>query len=119
MKINRLWKKTKTKIFIYFTIFITILVNNTMAVGANTVPSFDNSAAEELAGGWIDPATTFALWAIPSVTGLVLLIHGLTWLSKDEEEKEQKPYQKTAKKILIIAAVLMSISVILKILGIK
>ncbi|MDQ0363242.1 hypothetical protein [Breznakia pachnodae] len=119
MKIKTLWKQTKTKLFLSTATVTGILVMNNTVISAEDAPTFDNSAAEEVASGWVDPATTFALWAVPILTLLVLVVHGLTWMSKDEEDKESKPYQKTAKRIIFVAIGIESIGVILKIVGIK
>lgn len=81
-------------------------------------PGFNNEEAQEVAKKFLDPLTTFALWAIPAVALVVLVISGISWLSKDEDERENKPYIKTAKKIIFVAIVVESMPIILKIFGI-
>ncbi|MFV0380763.1 MAG: hypothetical protein ACK5KR_00790 [Breznakia sp.] len=87
------------------------------AEGATT-PTFDNSAAETAANKFVEPLTTFLLWATPVIAGVVIMVIGILWMIKDEDEREQKPFMKQVKKIIIVAIVVESISTILKIVGI-
>lgn len=105
-------KKTKIAIFTA-SAFLCTLIN----VHADT-PSFDNSSAQSAAGGYLGNVSTFLLWAVPVVTGVVLLVHAVSWMCKDEDDKEQKPLIKTAKKTLFVALFAEFVSVIIKILGI-
>jgi len=49
---------------------------------------------------WLDSARDIGLWLIP-LTGLVAcIVHTVTWMTKDEDEKSQKPVWKMLKKII-------------------
>lgn len=80
-------------------------------------PQFDESGAKNLVNDWVKPLTSFGLWAVPGVTCVILLISGLMWLQKDEEEKEQKSWKKSAVRTLKTAIVIELVQTIMKILG--
>lgn len=81
-------------------------------------PGFDDSAAKEEVEKWTTPLTSFLLWAVPLVTAIVILIAGIAWMTKDEETREQKPFLKTMKQIIIVAVICELVIAILKIFGI-
>lgn len=108
-------KKIKQKAGFVFVNLI-FAINHINAVGT---PTFDNGAAQTAANGFLDPISTFALWAIPIAAGVAMGISGLVWMSKDEDEKENKPFVKTAKRILIVAIIVECIPALLKIFGLQ
>ncbi len=103
----------KTKYLITTAVLYATLTTN---VHAQT-PGFNNEEAKAAVKAFIQPLTTFGLWAIPVVALAALLFSALVWLTKDEDERENKPYAKTAKKIIIVAVVSEMMPVILKIFG--
>lgn len=119
MKIKNTFNRIKTKAFLYTTTACTILLASNNTISAADTPTFDNSAAQSAAGGFMDPLTTFLLWAIPGVAALAALFSAVGWYTKDEEEKENKKYTtKVLKPIVIVGIIAESIVVILKIVGI-
>lgn len=95
-----------------------MLIPNAILAEEGTGPAFDSEAAQTNAKAFIEPLTTFALWAVPLVAGVVWVIAGVMWLAKDEEEKEQKPFLKTSKRIVSVAIITECVPVLLKIFGI-
>ncbi|MEG1065930.1 MAG: hypothetical protein RR929_01560 [Erysipelotrichaceae bacterium] len=93
-------------------------LTNAFILGATGTPTFDNTAAQTAAKAFLEPLTTFALWAIPLVTAVVILISGISWMTMEEDEKEQKPFMKQLKKILLVAVLLECVPTLLKIFGI-
>lgn len=77
--------------YIAFALFCTNMVATQAAE-----PKFDKVKAKALSKNWLDPIMEVALWAIP-VAGLVrIMIAGLMWLQKDEQERDQNPFHRTA-----------------------
>lgn len=63
---------------------------------------------------WIDSLTNYALWVIPSLGIIAGVAHFIGWLTKEEDEKEQKPIRKTLKKIVTWTIVAEMIPTIFK-----
>lgn len=80
-------------------------------------PKIDEDAAKNAIGEIVTPLTDIAFWAVPVVAVLAVVISGLAWLTKDEEEKEQKPFIRTARRILITTAIIYFFPVITRVLG--
>lgn len=80
-------------------------------------PGFDGDGAWELANRYIAPITSFLLLLVPVVAAAVALYSYVQWALKDEDEREQRPYGKSLKKILIGAIIAESIAAIFKIFG--
>lgn len=108
----------KKKLFLTF-ISIGIINSSSLIYAAEGAPKLNVDEAQNAVLGISEPITTLAMWLIPIITGIVLLYSGLTWLMKDEEEREQKPFVKNAKKIIIVAVFLMAVPVLLRIFGIS
>ena len=66
-------------------------------------PEFDESAAKELFRKWAEPINRVILWAVPFIALGALGYTWIKWSAKDEDEKEQKPFMKSAKKIIFTA----------------
>lgn len=107
-------KKVKNSIILV----ISFILFNPMVIAAAKTPAFDDGAAKSAAQGFLTPLMDFALWAVPILTGVVWAIAGLVWLTKDEDEKEQKPFMKTSKRIVTVGVIVMCIPVLLKMFGI-
>lgn len=101
-----------------FTLCFPLLISMNTVHAADT-PTFDSGAAEGAATGFMTPLTSTALWLVPVMTGLVLIISGLSWLTKDEDEKENKPFLKTFKRIITVAIIIECVPVLLRIFGIS
>lgn len=80
-------------------------------------PGIDEAGMKNEVQEWTTPLTNIALWVIPIVGGLAALYHGISWLTKEEDEKEQKPIKKILKKILFATIILELIPTIMKLLG--
>lgn len=79
---------------------------------------FDEQAAKDLVSKYTTPITNFLLWVVPVATVIVCIANYVTWAMKDERERENSPWSKQIKSVIIGAIVVMSISAILKIFGI-
>ena len=106
-------KKIKNSIVIV----ISLVLFNPMVISAVKTPTFNDGAAKEATQGFLTPMMNFALWLVPILTGLVWGIAGLAWLAKDEDDREQKPFMKTSKRIVIVGVIVECIPVLLKIFG--
>ena len=76
-------------------------------------------AAKDWISSWTKPITDFALWLIPIVALISLLVAFIRWYTLDEREKEQKPFMKILKNHLFALIIAESITTILKILGLE
>ena len=63
-------------------------------------PSFDEEAAKKLFKEWAEPINRVILWAVPFIAIGALGYTWIKWSAKDEDEKEQRPFMKSAKKII-------------------
>ena len=104
-------KRNILKITTVATLIVSSFFTDVKAVG------FDEAAAKDLASSYIQPLTSFLLWAIPGVCVLGCLAKYVTWMGKDDDEKEQKPIEKSLKKYVFWAAVVFVIDIILKVFG--
>lgn len=80
-------------------------------------PGFDGDEAYALVNSFLSPITSFLLILVPIVAAAVALWSYISWAMKDEDEREQRPYFKSLKKILIGAIIAESVTVIFKIFG--
>lgn len=90
--------------------------NSILRAHAND-PQFNGDLAREEAMSWLDPLMTFALWAIPLGGAVRILLAGLTWLQKDEQEREQNPFHRTFITYLKWLIALEMIPTVFKIFG--
>ena len=82
-------------------------------------PSFDENAAKELFRQWAEPINRVILWAVPFIALGALGYTWIKWSAKDEDEKEQKPFMKSAKKIIFTAIFVELGSAIFRIFGLN
>lgn len=82
-----------------------------------TQAAVDTGAAKALIQSYTTPITNLALWLIPVIALISLLVSFAKWYMLDDREKDQNPFSKTLKKHLIALAIAESLSTILKILG--
>lgn len=81
---------------------------------------FDTAKADEVVKtNILTPASAWIAGIAVGVAILVGLISFIIWLLKSEEEREQKPYTKILKPILIGLAVAESLAAILAIVSLK
>lgn len=80
-------------------------------------PGFNGEEAKNFVNSFVQPLTSFLLWAVPVSAIAVCLLSGIGWFTKDEEEKERKPFIKSLKPILYVTLICESITVIFKIFG--
>lgn len=78
----------------------------------------DDKALVELVKGYTTPITNACLVIIPIVCLVWILVNGIIYFTKSEEEQQQKPFMAMVKKALMIGAICMSAPVLLKIFGI-
>lgn len=79
---------------------------------------FNKGEAMNFVKTYTDPLTSFLLWAVPVIAIIAAIISGITYLIKDEEDRDRKKFSKELKRILFVAIIIESISVIFKIVGI-
>ena len=82
-------------------------------------PSFDENAAKDLIKQWAEPINRVILWAVPFIALGALGYTWIKWSAKDEDEKEQKPFMKSAKKIIFTAIFVELGSAIFRIFGLN
>ncbi|MCI6272218.1 MAG: hypothetical protein MR601_04640 [Erysipelotrichaceae bacterium] len=104
-------KKNILKITTIATLVVSSFFTDVKAVG------FDEAAAKSLAESYITPFTSFLLWAVPLVCVVGCIGKYITWMGKDDDEKEQKPIAKSIKKYIFWAVVVESIAAIMKVFG--
>lgn len=107
-------KKIK-RVVMLFVMGVSLLPVGIFAAGE---PQFNSGEAQNAASNILTPMIDFGLWIIPSVATVSIIVAGVIWLCKDEDEKENKPFTKTLKRILIVAVAIESVQVILRIFGI-
>lgn len=77
------------------------------------------NAAKELFRQWAEPINRVILWAVPFIALGALGYTWIKWSAKDEDEKEQKPFMKSAKKIIFTAIFVELGSAIFRIFGLN
>ncbi len=82
-------------------------------------PSFDEGEARALFRQWAEPINRVILWAVPFIAVGALGYTWVKWSAKDEDEKEQKPFMKSAKKIIFTAIFVELSSAIFRIFGLN
>lgn len=108
-------KEIKRKIMVIIASFTISVCPFITTVMAKPKPNTEGLKSESKP--WIDSFTDFALWLIPGVGIIACIAHGLSWMAKEEDEKEQKPIRKTLKKIVTWTIVVEMIPTIFKILS--
>lgn len=123
VKMKKLFKRSKRKVIEitgYMTMVSILLIANAgQVMAAEAAPKFDNAEAQTVASGWLDPFSTFLLWAVPVLTTVAILVAGIVNQTRDEDTRESKPFKKTAKHLLIVGIVCEFISIIMKIIGLS
>ncbi|MBQ3322148.1 MAG: hypothetical protein IJH05_04825 [Firmicutes bacterium] len=82
-------------------------------------PSFNENEAKNLFTQWAEPINRFILWTVPFIALGALGYTWIKWSAKDEDEKEQRPFMKSAKKILFTAIFVEMGSAIFRIFGLS
>lgn len=80
-------------------------------------PKPDTEALKAESQPWINTFIDYSLWLIPSVGVIACFAHAVGWLTKEEDEKEQKPIRKTLKKIITWTIAAEMIPTIFKLFG--
>lgn len=94
------------------------IINTIKSYGITTLAGFNEGAAKELILSYTNPIQNVLIWAIPSIAGIAALIAGGKYMLIDEEERDRHKFFKQLKRILIVAVVCESLTVIMKIVGI-
>ena len=82
-------------------------------------PVFDENEAKNLFRQWAEPINRVILWAVPFIALGALGYTWIKWSAKDEDEKDQKPFMKSAKKIIFTAVFVELSSAIFRIFGLN
>lgn len=77
----------------------------------------DVEGIKTLLSPYFEDFTTILLWVIPVIAGVCALVSSVKWFAKDEDEREQKPLEKTLWKIGIYAVIVELIPVLYKLFG--
>ena len=85
----------------------------------NYAPSFDNNKAMQTVRAFTTPLINFLYFAIPIVVGLAAVGTAVGFFLKDEDEREQRPLQKSLKKIVLWGVIAYSINIILSLFGLS
>ncbi len=110
--------KLKTKVFLIAS-EAAMLMTKVNAEGDGNGVTIDTGEAQQQIQQITDSITKIALWAIPLIGGIAILISIIRWLTLDEQEREQRPVHKQIIKILAVVIVGESINVIFRIFGLK
>ncbi|MEG3039475.1 MAG: hypothetical protein RR788_04155 [Erysipelotrichaceae bacterium] len=105
--------KHKCKVWIAMAIFF--ISSTSVTHAAN--PGFNEQEAKNLFTSYVTPMINIGLWAVPLSTVLAVLVLAIKYMMKDEDEREQKPFTKHIKAILVVAIIAESIQIILRIFG--
>ncbi len=82
-------------------------------------PAFNEGEAMALFKQWAEPINRFILWTVPFIALGALGYTWIKWSAKDEDEKEQRPFMKSAKKIIFTAIFVELGSAIFRIFGLN
>lgn len=80
---------------------------------------FSLDEALSYAQQYTDPMSNFLMIMAPSVAVISTGVSLVTWMLKDEDERERSPFTKKVKNIVIACVIFFSIGVILKIFGVS
>lgn len=93
------------------------MINKLLSNIMIAAPGFNLGEFKKMVESFSKPLTTAALWAVPIVGGLMIIIHGIEWLQKQEQEKDQKPFKPTFVKMIKWIIIIELVPAILKIFG--
>lgn len=82
-------------------------------------PAFNEGEAKTLFKSWAEPINRVILWAVPFIAVGALGYSWISWSAKDDNEREQNPFMKTAKKIIATAILVELTSAIFRIFGLN
>ena len=95
-------------------------INKFMIKGSlivNAPNGFDLDGAQNYVSKYTSPLIQFGYWAVPIAAAIALLAAYIRWSMKDDQQKEQTPYNETVKKIVIAALVAEAVQIILDLFG--
>lgn len=102
---------------IYRKIEVMVVMASVKLLLADYTPTVNEGEARNMIEQFVKPATTLALFAIPIVGILAILIVGIKFFTSDEDTREQKPLGKSVVKLIKWIIILEAIPAILKIFG--
>lgn len=91
------------------------VLKNIKLVGATGVNAEEFKSFIQL---FTDPIQEVLLWVIPSVAVIAAIIMGLMYFFKTEQEKEEFEIIGKLIKMGIVAAILQSVAIVFRILGV-
>ncbi|MCD7951121.1 MAG: hypothetical protein LUG12_12815 [Erysipelotrichaceae bacterium] len=101
---------------LYVTACITLMLNS---INTAYAASFDSSSAKSLIQGYTQPILNLLLWLLPTGCAIACLVAYISWLLKDEEEKERQKPMRRIKQIIGFGIIAECIVTILSIVGIS
>lgn len=106
----------KIKVYLFLS---ACTISNVMVTAQAATPKFDEAKATETAKEWLNPLMSWGLFVIP-VAGIVrITIAGISWLQKDEQEREQNPFHRTLITYVKWTIIIEMIPVIYTIFGLS
>ncbi len=94
----------------------TMYLASTIHVEAAT-PKFNEAQAKSTLMEWLTPIMNIALWVIPVAAIARIGIAGISWLQKDEQEREQNPFHRTLINYIKWTVIIEMIPLIFTIFG--
>lgn len=80
-------------------------------------PKPNTAGVEKEIKPWLDSALDIGLWLVPLIGLIACIVHTVTYLAKDEDDKNQKPVWKVWKRTIFIVLVAELLQVFFKTLG--
>lgn len=94
------------------------IINAIRLHGPLILAGFNQSAAQNFVKQYTDPFFNFLLWAAPVAAMISCVASGIVYMLKEEDERDRHKFSKTLKRIILVAVVVESISIIFTIVGI-
>ena len=91
-----------------------VLMNTTNIYAA---PGFDMDGFKKFVTMWTDPITGALVWLAPSVGIIALIVYGIKYYGKEENERKWGDFLKNISLIIGITVVITSATIIFRIFG--
>ena len=117
MKNNKI-KNTLSKALTSASVTAVLVTSKIMMISAETTPGFDLEEAKKLTDGYTAPLKQYFLYIIPAVVVIAASILGVKYFFKKEEEKEDFDIYGKLINYGLVASVIQSLAVFMRIFGI-